>query len=482
SNGDTISPDATPGDTGVIFSTGNAEDFTNNNGTTNTNTSGSTTTDTSGTNGDADFNALAGANTFDASFLVVDFTPQGDTITIDFVLSSEEYPEFINSAFNDVIGVWVNGAEAQVSIGDGTASIGNINGGDTENIYIDNTGDAVNTEMDGLTVTLTFVAPVNPGSSNILKIGIADTADSSYDSNLLIAGGSVQSTIVAQDDAVTLGNNDTANVDVLDNDSSTAGPTLSITHINGVDISVTPVVTLATGQQLSLNPDGTIQVIGDSDAETVYFTYTIEDSAGNTDTGLVEVEQIPCFVAGTLIETPNGLRAVEDIQPGDMVLTQDHGPQPARWIGATRVRAEGPHIPIRMKAGVLGATQDLLLSPQHRLHIDGPWAELLFGEASVLVKIKDLINDATVRPDTSFDTVTYFHILFDQHEVITANGVACESYFPGANTMDQFDQATRTEIFDLFPELQKDLTNYGPPAAPMVKSYEAAPLMAAMFA
>ena len=137
SDGDTVSPEATPGDTGVILSTGHAEDFTNSDGSQNTNQVANRTTNTNGVDGDADFDALANSGTTDASILEVDFTPTGDFITIDFVLSSEEYPEFINSQFNDVIGVWVNGVPATVSIGDGTASIGNINGGETENIYRD---------------------------------------------------------------------------------------------------------------------------------------------------------------------------------------------------------------------------------------------------------------------------------------------------------------------------------------------------------
>lgn len=336
--------------------------------------------------------------------------------------------------------------------------------------------------MDGLTVTLTFIAPVNPNVSNIIKIGIADTADSLFDSNLLIAGGSVQSTIVARDDAIVLGHNDTRNVDVLDNDSSTAGPTLSITHINGVDISVTPVVTLATGQQVSVAPDGTLQVEGDSDAETVYFTYTIEDSNGNTDTGLVEVEQVPCFAAGTLIETPYGPRPVEGIKPGDLVHTQDDGPQPVRWAGMRRVAAKGPHCPIRIRASAFGGTADLLLSPQHRVSITGANAQLLFGDAEVLVAAKDMVNGIDIWADASLREITYCHLMFDRHQVIVANGVACESYFPGAMTLKHFDADTQAEIFSIFPELEHDLTSYGPTARPMVKAYEAAPLLAAMAA
>ena len=64
-DGDTISEEATPGDTGVILSTGLVEDFTNNSGTLDTNTAGNKCTNKNGVNNDADFNALAGTNTND---------------------------------------------------------------------------------------------------------------------------------------------------------------------------------------------------------------------------------------------------------------------------------------------------------------------------------------------------------------------------------------------------------------------------------
>jgi len=324
----------------VILSTGQATDFTNNSGTTNTNEVGNRSTNTAGgIDNDADFNALAGSGTNDASFLEVNFTPIGDQITIDFVLSSEEYPEYINSIYNDVVGVWVNGNPATISIGNGTASIGNINGvGGQTNVYNDNTGDQFNTEMDGFTITLTFVAPVNTGVPNTLKIGVADVGDSNFDTNLLVAGGSVQSTIVAQDDSIVMSTFKDRIIDVLDNDSSTGG-TLSITHINGVAVTVGVPVTLATGQIITLNADGTITVESDGDNETAYFTYSIEDTSGNTDTALVEIVQTPCFVSGTWIETEHGARRIETLTSGDKIVTRDAGLQTIRWIGHSTVNA-----------------------------------------------------------------------------------------------------------------------------------------------
>ena len=180
----------------------------------------------------------------------------------------------MNSEFLDTVGVWVNGVQATVNVGNGTASIGNINSAATPNLYKDNTLDQFNTEMDGLTVTLTFVAPVNPGVPNTIKLGVADTSDPNYDTNFLIAGGSIQSSIIAQDDSANIGLNSSKIINVLGNDSTTAG-TLTVTHINGIAVGPGGSVTLTSGQTVILNADGTLTVLSDGDVETAYFTYTI---------------------------------------------------------------------------------------------------------------------------------------------------------------------------------------------------------------
>ena len=476
---DTTTPGVAPADSGVILSTGYARDFTNSDGSTNTNVRTNTSTNTTGANNDADFNALAGAPTRDASFMEIDFTPDGDLLTIDFVLSSEEYPEFINSQYNDVVGVWVNGVEAQVSIGDGTASIGNINGG-TENIYVDNTGDQFNTEMDGFTITLTFVAPVNPGVVNTLKIGVADTSDSSYDTNLLIAGGSVQTAVVAQDDQEDIAINKTRVIDVLDNDSTTSG-TLTITHINDQAVTAGDTVTLTTGQQITLNADGTLTVVTDGDLETVYFNYTADNGLGNTDTGLVEINQtVPCFLRGTLIRVPGGEIPVEDLRPGMQVLTYDNGPQELQWVGSRRTACAAQTTPIRFAKGTFGNHRDLCVSPHHRMLVSGVHAQLLFGEDEVLVKAKDLVNDSTVRPALEMQEAEYFHLLFGRHQILWADGALSESYQPGPETAAGFDSGTLAEIQELFPELCAETgRGYGNAARLTLRSYEARVLAAA---
>ncbi|MGD9917059.1 MAG: Hint domain-containing protein [Paenirhodobacter sp.] len=476
SNGDAISPDATPSDSGVILSTGNATDFTNSSSrfSSDPNRATNTSTNTSGVDNNSQFNALAGTHTYDAAWLDVDFIPTGDLMTISFTFASEEYPEYVNSIYNDVVGVWVNGEQVQVNVSASTTSVNNINGANNENLYISNTNDAYNTEMDGFTVTMTLTFPVNVDVLNSIRIGIADVSDSSYDSNLLIAGDSVQTVLIAVDDELRIDPNDTKTIDVLSNDvNHTSGGTLTITHINGVEVTAGQTVTLASGETVTLNADGTLSIHTDGDEETVNFTYEVESSDGHTDVGLVTVHVVPCFVAGTRIATPEGLRPVESLAPGDLVLTQDAGAQPLRWVGRRSVAAEGSFAPIRFAAGAHGAARPLLLSPQHRVLMRDPVAELLFGEAEVLVAAKDLVNGTSVTVAEG-GTVDYVHILFDRHHIVFSEGIASESFLPGPQVLGSMEAAVQAEICALFPEIDPATgEGYSPAARRLLRAYEA---------
>lgn len=477
SNGDAVSPGVTPGNTGVILSTGRANQFTNNNGQANQDTNQST--NTSGVNNDPAFNALVGANTYDGAFLSVDFIPTGDTLTMQFVFSSEEYPEYYGTIYNDAVGVWVNGVPATMTVGNGNTSVGNVNQANNINLYNDNTGDQFNTEMDGFTITMTLTMPVIPGVLNSIRIGIADVSDSSYDSNLLIAGDSLQTVLIAHDDSVRIDPGQSKILDVLANDSIATGGTLTITHINGIAVNAGDTVTLPNGQQVTLNANGTFTILVDSEEEIANFTYTISDGLGETDTGFVTVSTVPCFVAGTLIRTPDGEVPVEDLAPGDLVETQDNGPQPLRWIGRRQVAATGAMAPVRIAAHTYGDHQDLMVSPQHRILIRDGLSELLFGEPEVLVPAKHLVNGRTVTRQAG-GTVDYVHLLFDSHQVVFSAGLPTESFLPGPQTAGMFEADVLAEICGLFPELDPATgAGYGAAVRPTLTGYEARVLAAA---
>lgn len=475
--GDATSPGVVPGDTGIILSTGEAQDFTNSaggwgwwwGGGNQANQQNDTGTNTSGPTNNPDFNAAAGTTTYDASFLDVDFIPTGDTLTIQFVFSSEEYPEYTNSLYQDFVGVWVNGEQVELSIGD--AAPNNVNATSNENLYIDNTDSDYNTEMDGFTVTMSLKMTVTPGEVNSLRIGIADVTDSNYDSNLLIAGDSVQTALVANEDLLGLYGNETKTFDVLENDETTSGNSLTITHVNGQAVSTGSVVTLNTGQAVTLNADGTLTLVGDGSDEAFSFTYTIDDGI-NTDTALVLVDAIPCFVAGTRIKVPGGTRPIETLRPGDMVRTRDDGLQPVRWIAQRTVPATGALAPIRFEAGALGDHEAIAVSPQHRMLVRDPLAELMFWESEVLVKAKDLVNGESIARVEGGE-VTYVHIMFDRHQIVYANGLASESFLPGCETEKMFDRDMVDEILEIFPELDfEDVTSVPAPARLPLKGYE----------
>lgn len=480
SQGDTLAPGVTPSDTGVILSTGNANSFIGID--SNPNDSPNTSTNTSGVNNDADFNALAGANTYDAAFLDVDFMAEEDgMMTMQFVFSSEEYPEYTNTIYNDSVGVWVNGQEIPLEISSGSTDISTINSGNNVNLYNDNTGDQYNTEMDGFTVTMTLTFPVTEGVNSI-RIGIADVGDSNYDSNLLIAGDSLQTDVIAASDEVTLTKGGTTTFDPLSNDTNNSSGTLTITHINGQAVVAGDTVTLTTGQVVTLNADGTFTLTTDNDEEVVNFTYGIENDAGNVDTGYVTVNTVPCFVAGTMIRTPWGEVAVQDLSPGDMVLTHDNGPQPVRWIGQRAVAAQGRLAPIHIRANTFGAHDELLVSPQHRVLIRDSLAELLFGEAEVLIAAKDLVNDSSVRVREGGE-VNYVHILFDEHQVVFSAGLATESFLPGPQVTHSLESEIVDEICAIFPEIDRETgLGYSAAARRTLRAFEARVLVAQKYA
>lgn len=170
---------------------------------------------------------------------------------------------------------------------------------------------------------------------------------------------------------------------------------------------------------------------------------------------------IPCFTPGTRIATPRGAVAVERLAVEDLVLTQDGGAQPLRWIGRKRVTAaemarQPALAPVRIAKGALGGglpARDLVVSPQHRVLVDDPLADLLFGERQVLIAALHLVG----RPGVSREpvgAVDYLHLMFDRHEIILSDGAWTESFQPGDRSLAGMDAGQRAELDALFPALR----------------------------
>lgn len=181
-------------------------------------------------------------------------------------------------------------------------------------------------------------------------------------------------------------------------------------------------------------------------------SYTRLGASSNVEEEVLSGEALPCFVLDTHIVTLNGEVKVNDLEVGDLVKTMDNGYQPIRWIGSSRRHAVGKFAPILFRKGVIGNTRDLMVSPQHRILVSGWKAELMFGECEVLTPAKSLLCDDKVIRKTG-GIVTYYHILFDNHEIIFSEGAPTESFQPSHKNIHGFGDDTRDEILELFPEL-----------------------------
>ncbi|WP_426031737.1 Hint domain-containing protein [Cypionkella sp. TWP1-2-1b2] len=191
---------------------------------------------------------------------------------------------------------------------------------------------------------------------------------------------------------------------------------------------------------------------------------------------------IACFTPGTLVLTALGKVAVEDLMVDDLVLTRDNGFQPIRWIGrrdlsAAELAAAPQFNPVRITQGALGRglpERDMQVSPQHRMLINTPRAELLFGEPEVLAAAIHLIGMPGITRAAP-KRISYVHILFDEHQLVCADGAWSESFQPGQHTLAGLETGQRQEIIALFPQLGAGMPY--PAARMMLKSNEARMLL-----
>ncbi len=177
-----------------------------------------------------------------------------------------------------------------------------------------------------------------------------------------------------------------------------------------------------------------------------------------------------CFTAGTRIRMQEGVKQVDALEPGDFVQTKDNGCQELLWVGKRHMTGARLHAlpdlrPIRIRSSAMQAgipDDDLLISPHHRMLYSGKNAHALYNAPEVLISAQDMINDRSVFVDHSVKEVTYFHLLFAEHQIVWANGVPTESYHPANTTLDTLERGQRDGLLSLFPELGDDLHHYGP--------------------
>ncbi|WP_137699900.1 Hint domain-containing protein [Marimonas lutisalis] len=232
----------------------------------------------------------------------------------------------------------------------------------------------------------------------------------------------------------------------------------------------------------------TLDLNGIADRTTLSFTASTTDpDAYNGTVELLDgtivtfsnIENIICFTPGALIATPEGDRPVEELRPGDLVLTRDDGPQPLGWVGRSTVPGLDRFAPITLTPELTGGRRALTVSPQHRIMIADWRAELLFGEAEVFVPATHMLEFHGAEP-TPAEQVTYIHLMFDRHQVIYAEGAPTESFHVSDLSLGALVPQAHDEIFSAYPDLRDDITAHGPTARPCLKAHESRALLARM--
>lgn len=205
-----------------------------------------------------------------------------------------------------------------------------------------------------------------------------------------------------------------------------------------------------------LRPDGSYAVVFQGQDQNGHLTQVIwapdydlntwywDAVHNNTTPTFYSVDQsasqysYPCYVAGTRIATPQGMRPVEELVAGDRVTTLDHGACRLLWAGARRLPAASLQRVVRFEVGVLGNDRPLSVSWQHRIFLRSAVAELLYGASEVLVPAGALVDLAGVSVVNGAGRVLV-HLLCRRHEVIRAEGALSETLLLGPVGLSALD-------------------------------------------
>lgn len=195
----------------------------------------------------------------------------------------------------------------------------------------------------------------------------------------------------------------------------------------------------------ALMPDGTI-----SDKQVIAPAIrTFEDTSS-------------AFARGTLISTPRGPVAIEDLWPGDTIDTCN-GSEPVVWIGSTTFvpntsdqNTTLTHL-CRITSESYGFGRplgDILVGPAARMTVRRPKLQSLIGKAAVLAPVMDFCDGDRIIEVTPPGSVQLFHIALARHGTLSASGLDMETYHPGRSINAELGPNMRDLFLSMFPNIQ----------------------------
>lgn len=217
---------------------------------------------------------------------------------------------------------------------------------------------------------------------------------------------------------------------------------------------------------------------GQSHVETFYFfnttggwhfapgpgsEFTVGATLGSYQSHTVgwDYTDVTCFVRGTMITTDAGPVPVEDLSEGQRVLTVDGRFAELRMLTSRTLEAYELALsdklrPVRIEAGALGQglpMRDLYVSRQHRMLVSSKIVARMFGQDEALIAAVKLTELPGIDVVEEVSEVEYFHLIFDQHETVFAEGAPSESLYLGAEAMKTMPDEALEEMRLLFPDL-----------------------------
>jgi gliding motility-associated-like protein len=383
--------------------------------------------------GDADLNnTSAGTTTYDACVLQFDFIPLSDTIKFHYAFGSEEYPEYVNSAYNDVFGFFISGpnpsggsySNQNIALIPGSTTpvaINNVNDGYSSQCvtpgsscsncayYVNNcSGGTI--VFDGFTTVLTAWAVVTPCQQYHIKLAVGDVADHIYDSGVFLEANSFSTNGVSNNTTYT-SNIDTVAVEGCNNAivhfylntpaavNDTVFFNVSGTATNGIDYPwIGDSVVFLPGQDsvtVTISPfnDGTAEPL-----ESIFLVYQNTNCGGGLDS-------IPIYIRDYVpLQMHNQTYASCSGQPVtlDLGVTGGFSPITYNWTGG-------------------GTTATISVSPasssNYVLNIHDACGG--FKKDTAFVNVSNLSTNIT-----SFDSVSCHGLSNGSATAVSANGLS----------------------------------------------------------
>lgn len=196
-------------------------------------------------------------------------------------------------------------------------------------------------------------------------------------------------------------------------------------------------------------------------------------------------EAFSALARGSVLQTPEGRTAIEDIVPGMQVITAEGQARTVTWVGSMVVYSgavtEGldPVDLTRFTADAMGhgrPMQDLILGSRARILLRDARCLPIAQSATAYVPARCFRDGVSVFEVTPATPVTVYHLVLETQGTVRANGIEIESYHPGESVEAMMEPRMLSLFKDLFPQMTS-LGDFGAMAHPRLTKFEVEQLL-----